>query len=261
MPLGTPIEHANDPTVDTTTEPLALVNRMSALEFFTAAADALKTIPPHATDFSLLARIAHLGIVPGQSFDGSRFNEEQVAEMVAAVTAAREAIIAGVKTLGKMVNGWTIATDTMGVYGNYYFKRAVVTLGGLGANPPEDAIYPVLTADAEGAPLQGEQRYVLHFDADQLPPVAAFWSVTMYDAEGFQAPNELDRFALGDRDPLTYNADGSLDFYLQHERPDDDLVPNWLPAPLGPLGVTMRLYAPKSDALDGHWSPPPVRKS
>ena len=102
----------------------------------------------------------------------------------------------------------------MGVYGNYYFKRAVVTLIGLGANPAEDAVYPLLTADADGNAIAGENDYVIHFDADKLPPAYAFWSVTMYDAEGFQVANELDRFAIGDRDPLTYNADGSLDLYL-----------------------------------------------
>jgi hypothetical protein len=260
-PLGKPVAHEVEPDLDTTTEALALVNDMSAMKFFAYAAEALKVIPPHATDFSLLARIAQLGIVPGQPFDASQFSQQEIGEIEAAATAAREAVTAGVRALGKMVNGWTVATDSIGVYGNYYFKRAVVAMGGLGANPPEDAIYPILSADADGEPLKGEQDYILHFDADQLPPVAAFWSVTMYDAEGFQAPNELNRFALGDRDPLTYNADGSLDLYIQHARPEEKRAPNWLPAPLGPLGITMRLYAPKAEALDGRWSPPPVHKA
>jgi hypothetical protein len=152
-------------------------------------------------------------------------------------------------------------TETMGVYGNDYFRRAVVALAGLGANPVEDAIYPVLVADADGSPLSGGQDYVLHFEADKLPPAAAFWSVTMYDAEGYQAPNELDRFAIGDRDPLVYNRDGSLDLYLQQGNPGPEREANWLPAPPGPLRITMRLYAPKPEALDGRWSPPPVRKA
>ena len=83
----------------------------------------------------------------------------------------------------------------------------------------------------------------------------------MYDAEGYQAANELNRFALGDRDPLTYNPDGSLDLYLQHANPGPAREANWLPAPRGPLGVTMRLYAPRPAALDGRWSPPPARKA
>jgi hypothetical protein len=72
---------------------------------------------------------------------------------------------------------------------------------------------------------------VLHFEKDELPPVEAFWSITMYDAEGFQVANPLERFAIGDRDDLTYNADGSLDIYMQHESPGDDKASNWLPAP------------------------------
>jgi hypothetical protein len=116
-------------------------------------------------------------------------------------------------------------------------------------------------ADADGQPINGDNDYVLHFDADELPPVRAFWSVTMYDSEGFQAANELDRFAIGDRDELQYNADGSLDLYVQHVSPGKDKESNWLPAPRGPLGITMRLYAPKAAALLGKWNPPPMKRA
>lgn len=101
-------------------------------------------------------------------------------------------------------------TDTIGVYRNAYFRRAVTALVGLGANPAEDAVYPIRTADADGDPITGDQDYVLHFDADELPPVAALWSVTMYDTGGYQVANELDHLAIGDRDPLVFNSDGSL---------------------------------------------------
>jgi hypothetical protein len=132
---------------------------------------------------------------------------------------------------------------------------------GLGANPPEDAVYPLCVADADGEPLNGDRDYVLHFEQDELPPVEAFWSVTMYDAGGFQSANPIDRFAIGDRDALEFNADGSLDLYLQHESPGAEREANWLPAPRGPLGVTMRLYAPKPAVLDAGWVPPAVRKA
>jgi hypothetical protein len=147
------------------------------------------------------------------------------------------------------------------VYGNAYLKRATVALGGLGANPPEDAVYPILLVDSDGDSTRGEQNYVVHFDADKLPPVDAFWSITMYDAEGYQVANELDRFAIGDRDQLTYNSDGSLDILIQNTNPGPDRQANWLPAPTGPLGITMRLYAPRPEILDGRWAPPPVRKA
>jgi hypothetical protein len=115
-------------------------------------------------------------------------------------------------------------------------------------------------ADAAGKPLTGDNNYVLHFDKDGLPPVYAFWSVTMYDAQGFQAANPINRFAIGDRDPLHYNPDGSLDLYLQHASPGPGEEANWLPAPQGPLGVTMRLYSPQAPVLNGSWAPPAVRQ-
>jgi hypothetical protein len=261
----TPLAHAPPPVidlrVDVNAEPLRLINRMRATEFFSYAAQTLKVNPPHATDFSMLARIARLGLVPGQDFDPDRFDSRQRAEIEDGAAAAKKAMQAAMPMLGARVNGWTMITETMGVYGNNYLRRAAVAFAGLGANPAEDAIYPVLTADADGSPLSGGQAYVLHFDAGALPPAAAFWSVTMYDAEGYQAANELNRFALGDRDPLTYNPDGSLDLYLQHANPGPEREANWLPAPRGPLGVTMRLYAPRPAALDGRWSPPPARKA
>jgi hypothetical protein len=260
-PVGEAPNHIVDPKYDTTTEPLKLVNNMSAADFFTYAADLLAVNPPHPTDFSQLARIANLGIVTGEPFDTSRFSAEELAEIDTGRAAALQDMLAALNTLGNSIDGWTTFTETMGVYGNYYFKRAVVTLVGLGANPAEDAVYPLLTADADGNPVAGENDYVIHFDADKLPPAYAFWSVTMYDAEGFQVANELDRFAIGDRDPLTYNADGSLDVYLQHTNPGPERESNWLPAPLGPLGITMRLYAPKREVLDGRWHPPAVHKA
>ncbi|MEV6110454.1 DUF1254 domain-containing protein [Streptomyces sp. NPDC051940] len=253
-------EHEPDPGVDAT-DPLRIVNGLDAVAFFTRAAQALRIHPPHPTDFAVLARIAELGIVPGRPFDADRFTPDQLAEVEAGAKDALQRLLAGWKALGSHRNGWTVIRSGIGVYGNDYFQRAAVTMVGLGANPPEDAIYPVLATDTDGDPLTGEQDYVLHFDADALPPVSAFWSVTMYDDKGFQVANELDRFALGDRDPLTYNDDGSLDIHLSRTNPGPDREPNWLPAASGPLGVTLRLYAPHPEALDGRWTPPEVRKA
>jgi len=257
----TQTEDVLDTSADTTTEPLRVVNATSAVEFFGYACETLEVNRPHATDFSILARIANLGIVPGESFDSSGLDAGALDEIEAGAAAAREAIAANVAHLGARVNGWTLATDAIGVYGNSYLKRATIALGGLGANPPEDAVYPVLLADSDGDPIDGDQNYVIHFDADTLPPVDAFWSITMYDGEGFQSANELDRFAIGDRDPLAYNPDGSLDIFIRHTNPGPDRQANWLPAPTGPLGITMRLYAPRAEVLNGTWAPPPVAKA
>jgi hypothetical protein len=165
-----------------------------------------------------------------------------------------------VRTLARVANGWSMNTDTMGVYGNYYLKRAIVAREGLGANLPEDAIYPLNLADGTGAALDGAYDYMIHFDKESLPPVDAFWSITLYDREGFQVANSLNRFAVSSWMPFTYNADGSLDLYFQNESPGPDAEANWLPAPKEPFTLTMRLYAPKSAALTGKWNPPPVTK-
>jgi hypothetical protein len=260
-PLGKPVEHVVDAGCDISTEPPQTVNSMSAVDFFSYAANLLTTNPPHGSDFDQLARIANLGIAAGRAFDADGFSAEQRAEIDAGYAAAQHDMRPALPTLGASVNGWITFTETMGVYGNYYFKRAVVALIGLGSNPPEDAVYPLLITDADGNATTGDNDYTIHFDADKLPPVSAFWSVTMYDADGFQVANELDRFAIGDRDPLTYNADGSLDLYLQHTKPGPQHEPNWLPAPLAPFGLTMRLYAPKREVITGQWHPPPVHRA
>lgn len=255
-----PAPFVKDEGYDVTTEPLRKVNAMSAVEFLTYAADLLAVNPPHPTDFSILARLANLGIEAGKPFDAQRFSQEEIDEIEAGKKDGLTAISESAPTLGNIVAGWMSLVEGMGVYGNSYLRRAVVTLVGLGANPPEDAVYPLLVSDADGQPLTGDNNYVIHFDADKLPPVDAFWSVTMYDAEGYQTANELDRFAIGDRDALQYNADGSLDLYLQHTNPGPDRQSNWLPAPSGALGVTMRLYAPSPAVINGTWHPPAVRK-
>ncbi len=163
-------------------------------------------------------------------------------------------------TLARVVNGWSMNTDTMGVYGNYYLKRAIVTQLGLGANLPEDAIYPLNLFDDTGKPLDGANKYTIHFDKGATPPVNAFWSITLYDATAIQVANALNRFAVSSYMPFKTNADGSLDLYFQNESPGKDKEANWLPAPKGPFNLTMRLYGPKSEALTGKWNPPAVTK-
>ena len=160
-----------------------------------------------------------------------------------------------VPTLASVTNGWSMNTETMGVYGNYYLKRAMVAQLGLGANLPEDAIYPLNLTDDAGKPLEGSSAYVLHFDAGATPPVNAFWSITLYDDDGFQVANTLNRFAISSWMPMKYNADGSLDLYFQNVSPGSEKEANWLPAPKGTFNLTMRLYAPKSEALTGKMEP------
>ena len=255
-----PVEAVIDPSVDMKTPPLDQVNKMPAAAYFKYAAEIMKLQPPHVTDWSVLDRLKRIGIEPGKSFDYEKLDPNVQQALERAASDGLKEMYAKLPTFARVANGWQMNTDTMGVYGNYYLKRAAVALVGLGANQPEDAIYPLNFADADGKPMVGENTYTLHFDKEQLPPVNAFWSVTMYDEAGFQVANPISRFAIGDRDDLKYNPDGSLDLYIQNEDPGPDKVSNWLPSPAkGKLGVTMRLYAPKPQALDGRWNPPAIK--
>lgn len=250
-----------DPAVDMTTPPKVQVDTMTADTYFAYAAELLKANPPHITDQPIIAQLKKIGFEPGQSFDLSKAPSEVQEGLKLAPAKALQLMAWKVPTVARVANCWSMNTDTMGVYGNYYLKRAIIAQQGLGANLPEDAIYPLNLADSTGKPLNGESNYVLHFEKDQIPPVNAFWSVTLYDQDGFQVPNALNRFAVSSWMPFAFNADGSLDLHFQNESPGKDKEANWLPAPKGPFNLTMRLYAPKSDALTGRWNPPAVAKA
>jgi hypothetical protein len=248
-----------DPAVDMKTPPKIQVDSMSAANYFTYAAELLKVNPPHSTDQPMLAQIKRIGIEPGKSFDMDTLDPQIQAALQSVPQDAQALMTWKVPTLAREVNGWSMNTDTMGVYGNYYLKRAIVTQVGLGANLPEDAIYPLNIGDSNGKPLEGANKYVLHFNKGEAPPVNAFWSITLYDPEGFQVANSLNRFAVSSWMPFKNNADGSLDLYFQNESPGKDLEANWLPAPKGPFNLTMRLYGPKAEVLNGKWNPPAVK--
>jgi hypothetical protein len=252
------IDQKIDPTVDTKTEPLKLINDTPALAYFKYGSELMKANSPHDSDWSINARMRRIGLEPGRSFDDGKVAADVLARgAVAGLKLMREKM----PTLARVTNGWQMNTDTMGVYGDFYLKRAIIAMAGLGANQPEDAIYPLNVADGDGKPVTAENKYVLHFNREELPPAGAFWSLTMYDAEGFQVANPISRFAIGDRDALKFNGDGSLDLYIQNANPGSDKESNWLPAPKGGrLGLTLRLYAPKPEAIDGRWNPPPVRR-
>lgn len=255
-----PVKVNVDPTVDMKTPPMIQVDTMAADKYFSYAAELLKFNPPHITDQPIVARMRRIGIEPGKSFDLAKTDPIVQRAMERTPADALEAMKAKLPTLARVVNGWQMNTDTMGVYGNYYLKRAIIAMAGLGANLPEDAVYPMSIGDADGKPLTGANKYVLHFTKDEIPPVAAFWSVTLYDKDGFPSANALNRCAIGDRDALKFNADGSLDLYFQHASPGTERESNWLPAPSGDFNLTMRIYSPKGQVLDGRWVPPAVKK-
>jgi hypothetical protein len=256
-----PPEVKTDPSIDMKTPPKSQVDAMPADKYFAYAAELLKVNPPHVTDQPIIARMKRIGIEPGKSFDMGTISPVVRSALEAAPAAAQRLIEWKLPTLARVANHWSMNTDTMGVYGNYYLKRAIIAQQGLGANLPEDAIYPFSLGDQDGRPLDGASKYTLHFDKAELPPVDAFWSVTLYDSDGYQVANPLNRFALSSWMPFKYDPDGSLTLYFQNESPGKNKEDNWLPAPKGAFNLTLRLYAPKAEALTGKWTPPPVTRT
>jgi hypothetical protein len=256
-----PVAVKIDASVDMKTAPKTQIDTMPAAKYFTYAAELLKLHPPHLTDQPIIAQMKRIGIDPGQSFDFDKLDPTVQKALASVPQDAQQVMAWKVPTVARVANGWSMNTDTMGVYGNYYLKRAIVAQLGLGANLPEDAIYPLNLADDTGKPLDGSHKYSIHFGKETSPPVKAFWSITLYDSDGFQVGNALNRFAVSSWMPFKTNADGSLDLYLQNESPGKDREANWLPAPKGPFNLTMRLYSPKSDLLTGKWNPPAVKKA
>ncbi len=255
-----PVTFKLDSSIDMKTPPKEQVDTMSSGQFFAYAAELLKVNPPHLTDQPTAARMKRIGIESGKSFDIEKVDAAVRRGIEQAASEGQRLMAWKVPTLARVVNGWSMNTDTMGVYGNYYLKRAIVAQFGLGANLPEDAVYPLNLADATGQPLDGTNRYRIHFEKSNLPPVDAFWSVTLYDQHGFQVQNAVDRFAVSSWMPFQYNADGSLDLFIQSESPGKPLEANWLPAPKERFNLTMRLYAPRTEVLTGRWAPPPIEK-
>lgn len=250
-----------DSSVDVKTPPKVQADTMTGDKFFAYAAELLKVNPPHITDGPIIDRMKRIGFEQGKSFDIANVDATVRKAIEGAPAQAQKLMAWKVPTLARVANNWSMNTDTMGVYGNYYLKRAIVAQFGLGANLPEDAIYPASIGDESGKSLDGANgKYMIRFAQDALPPVDAFWSITLYDNDGFQVANPVDRFAVSSWMPFKRDADGALTLYFQNENPGGDRETNWLPAPNGPFTLTMRLYAPKSAALTGLWNPPAIER-
>jgi hypothetical protein len=254
-----------DPSIDMKTAVRDQVNRMDAVEYFTLLCELMKTNPPTAADAPIVEKIAAIGIVPGQSFDKSKFKPDFVKRVP---QVAFDRIMLHFKFSDgdvKDINGWGYIVKT-GIYGTDYILRALITAIGLGANRPQDAVYPTSLKYAGGLigrDYMGTEKYVISFPKGLTPPVDGFWSLTMYDAGYFFVDNPLNRYSISARQPLKANADGSIDLYLQNESPGAEKESNWLPAPKGKFLLMLRLYWPKEanpSIIDGSWVLPPVKK-
>ena len=251
-----------DPNIDVKTAVRDQVNGLDVVAYFNLMARLMKDNAPTAEDAPIVATMAKIGIIPGQPFDMSKLSPDTQQALKAVPKAAFEKIMGSFKGTGKFENGWIFTTKT-GVYGTDYLVRAVITAVGLGANRPQDAVYPTSEVDADGKPYSGSNKYVMHFDKGQLPPANGFWSLTMYNAAYFFVANPLNRYTLSARNKLKHNTDGSVDLYLQNENPGKNKEPNWLPAPEGKFILMLRLYWPRQtppSLLDGTWTIPGVKR-
>lgn len=252
-----------DPSIDMKTPVRDQVDALDTAAYFNLLASLMKDNPPAAADAPILAKMAKLGIVPGQPFDFAKLDAGVQQALSDVPKVGAEAIMAHFKSAGVDESGWVFTTNT-GLYGTDYIQRALITAIGLGANRPQDAIYPTSEADAEGQPYDGANKYVMHFEKGKLPPVNGFWSLTMYDGAYFFVDNPLNRYTLSARNDLKKNADGSVDLYLQHENPGPEKESNWLPAPAGKFILMLRLYWPKEtppSIIDGSWKIPGVAQA
>jgi hypothetical protein len=264
----TPPAGVVDAKIDMKTPVRDQVNALDGVAYFTLLADLMKTNPPSKADAPMVAKLAKIGVVPGQSFDASTLDPAVVEGINEAPKPAQSEIMGWMKE-GlvardmKLEDGWFFTTKT-GLYGTAYRQRALITAIGLGANRPQDAVYPTSQGPDVLQKYDGAKKYVMHFDKGKLPPVDGFWSLTMYDGGYFFVANPLNRYTLSERNDLVKNPDGSVDLYIQHESPGGAKEANWLPAPAGRFILMMRMYWPKETSpsiIKGTWKIPRVREA
>ncbi|ATU91203.1 DUF1254 domain-containing protein [Phyllobacterium zundukense] len=234
-------------------------------EFFSILNFILQYCPTDPSETELMARFARIGVGAGQTFDASKLSPEMKTSIEQGMADAW-AELANLEKQ-KIDTGEVTSGDVFGtreyLKNNYLYRMAGAVLG-IGGNSKQEAMYPVYAVDAEGKKLDGANQYALHFTPGQLPPVNAFWSLTMYELpQSLLVANPINRYLLNSPmlPQFVKDADGGLTFYIQNESPGKDKEPNWLPAPKGPFIAFMRLYWPKEAALDGTWKHPPMKRS
>ncbi len=251
-PMGTP----RSVTIGAPPGQPAAVGAQGA-SFYDELGDALAiNAPASDADRAALARYASLGIGP-QQHPYANGTPAARAALATGVKRGEATVAAASASQGHAVDGWTTKLN-IGTYTDP-LTRAVVARYGWGANIPQEAVYASSTADGSGQAYNGSHLYVMHFAPNSLPPVHAFWSVTLYGPDRFLVANSLQRYAIGDRTPgLVHNADGSLDLYVGHNAPPGH-ESNWLPAPTGPFQLSLRMYLPEAPILDGTYRLPPLQ--
>ncbi len=242
-------------------KPLTPDEQKSSLEFFNILNFTLQFCPTHPSEKELMERFARIGVGAGSTFDSDALSPEMKAAIAQGISDAW-ADLAALRS--KMDAGKVGSSECFGTrefLKNNYLYRMAATVIGIYGNSKQEAMYPLYTVDSEGQKLDGKTQYRLHFAPGQLPPVNAFWSLTLYELpSSLLSANSINRYLLNS--PMLpqfhRDADGGLTFFIQHESPGVDKEANWLPAPKGPFFLVLRLYWPKEEALDGKWVAPPL---
>ncbi len=240
-------------------QPLTPEEQKTSLEFFNVLNFTMQYAPTVPSEKDLMARFARIGVGPGQRFDQDTLSPE----VKSAIQEGMKDAWADLATLEKKIDAKEVTSgDLFGtrefLKNNYLHRMAGAVLGIYG-NSKQEAMYPVYSVDAGGQKLDGSRRYTLRFAPGQLPPVNAFWSVTMYEMpQSLLVANPINRYLINSPmlPSLKKDADGGVTLHIQNESPGKDKEANWLPAPKGPFMMAMRLYWPKEEAMDGKWTAP-----
>jgi len=239
-------------------------------DFFRYLDFALQFAPAGPEEVAIRERLARIGVGPGKKFDFSTLSDAEKVEIGLGMKAGEDKVEQAVAGMGKKINGWKVGSSfgDRAFYNGDWLLRAAAAKAGIFGNDAAEAMYPMTKALSSGEPLDGSKHnYTLTFAAGQLPPVNAFWSVTMYDGTTqFLIKNPIDRYLVNSPmvPGMKRGADGSLTLYIQNTSPGKDKESNWLPAPDGPIYLVMRLYWPKTEAPsilppgEGTWQPPAV---
>jgi hypothetical protein len=245
-------------------KPLTPEQQKSSIEFFTILNFILQFCPTHPSETELMARFAKIGVGARKTFDAGKLSSELATAVKQGMADAWD----DEANLQKRIDAKEVTSgDTFGtreyLKNNYLFRMGAAILGIYG-NSKQEAMYPIYAIDADGKKLDGANGYTLRFAPGQLPPVSAFWSLTMYELPAsLLSANPLDRYLLNSPmlPQFKKDTDGGLTLIIQNEAPSKDMEANWLPAPKGPFFMAMRLYLPKPDALEGKWTAPPLKRA
>lgn len=240
-------------------DPSSEIDDLSVIEFFTQLGELISVTQLPNKDDVALNNLSILGVNQRTGFDQSSINRIELWLLEKAFAIAKQRLADKINNSEPTENGWVVLRQGLGNYGADYGLRAAVAKVGLGALPPEEAAYPNAKVDGGHQPLNGRNSYVLHFAANELPPVNAFWSLAMYDKNGFFIENKIGRYSIGSRDELKLNTDGSLTIVIQRDKPVSGAA-NWLPCPDSEFAVTLRLYLPRKEFLDGSWVLPAIER-